>query len=329
MATFIKRGTKWIAQLYVKGKRSSKSFDTKNEAKDWARVEEHRMKQSKNILLGKTLGDAFLKYADEETPRKKGARWEAIRLKKLGRDTMASKQLADLEAWDFEDFIKRGEKAGLKGSSINRELEILCTVLNKAISWKWLTHSPLTGVKRPNNPPHRKVIILPEQRDNILIALNYAEDKPVNSPRQKIAVAFLLALESAMRYGEIWGLDWKYIDWVKCAAHLPDTKNGDPHDVPLSMRAIALLQKLGPPRTSGRVIDTNPRSSEVIFRRAVELAGYKGLLHFHDTRHTALTNLAKIFPNPLDLAKISNHRNVNQLMTYHNPTVEDLARRMG
>lgn len=321
---------KWIAEIRRKGQYKSKKHPSKTAAGDWARVEEHKMGQSSGVLRGKTLRDAFCRYAEEETPKKKGARWEEIRLRKMGRDPLADIQLMDLDSEDFDDFIARGTAAGLKGSSINRELEIISTVLTKSRSkkWKWMEGNPLEGVERPKNPPHRKVTISPEQRDNILTALYYSDTQPVVSARQRIAVAFLLALETAMRYSEIWGLDWDRIDWNRCSAHLPDTKNGEPHDVPLSIRAIELLISLSP-KASGKVIDTNPRSSEVIFRRAVELAGYKGLLHFHDTRHTALTDLAEKFPNPLDLAKISNHKNINQLMAYYNPKVQDLARRMG
>lgn len=52
----------------------------------------------------------------------------------------------------------------------------------------------------------------------------------------------LLALETAMRRGELLGLKWANVDLRRRVAHLPDTKNGDERDVPLSSRAVAVLE---------------------------------------------------------------------------------------
>lgn len=49
-------------------------------------------------------------------------------------------------------------------------------------------------------------------------------------------------------------------------------------------------------------------------------------IRFHDTRHEALSRLAKKIHNPMDLAKISGHKDVNILMNvYYNPDNTHLA----
>ena len=53
-----------------------------------------------------------------------------------------------------------------------------------------------------------------------------------------------LAVETAMRRGEIVSLQWKNVDLKRRVAHLPATKNGNARDVPMSSRAIAVLQAL-------------------------------------------------------------------------------------
>jgi len=98
-----------------------------------------------------------------------------------------------------------------------------------------------------------------------------------------------------MRQGEIWGLTWQDVYLGKCFVRLHDTKNGSKRDVPLSKEAIRLLELL--PRKAG---NTNQTSSAVIFGRALELANIKELT-FHDTRHEALTRLARKL-KVLDLA---------------------------
>ena len=145
----------------------------------------------------------------------------------------------------------------------------------------------------------------PAEIELILKALEYNESEQVISRRQHIAVAFLFALETAMRQGEIWKIQWQDVNLAKRYVTLPDTKNGTRRDVPLSKRAVELLQKLNF-QNSGRAIPFNQDSCATIFRRAVEITGTRDL-HFHDTRHTAITRLAKKLP-VLDLAWMVGHK---------------------
>ena len=97
--------------------------------------------------------------------------------------------------------------------------------------------------------------------------------------------------------------------------------NGSARDVPLSKKAQEILAKY--PDGFG----LTSRQLDVLFRRGKKLAGVDGT--FHDSRRTALTRLAKVFQNPLDLARVSGHKNLNMLIsTYYAPSVEDLAERM-
>ncbi len=67
-------------------------------------------------------------------------------------------------------------------------------------------------------------------------------------------VIFHLALETAMRQGEILALRWEHIDLRHGVAHLPETKNGHSRDVPLSRRARNFLQMM-PVNLHGNVFD--------------------------------------------------------------------------
>ena len=52
------------------------------------------------------------------------------------------------------------------------------------------------------------------------------------------------------------------------------------------------------------------------------------LLHFHDTRHEAITRLAKRL-DVLELARVVGHRDPRSLMIYYNETAEQLAKKLG
>ena len=97
-------------------------------------------------------------------------------------------------------------------------------------------------------------------------------------------------------------------------------------DVALSSRAVALLEKMHPKKV-GRVFQVPQASAGQIFRRTVQLAGISDLT-FHDTRHTAITALARKL-DMLDLARMVGHRDPRSLMIYYNATAEDIAERLG
>lgn len=61
---------------------------------------------------------------------------------------------------------------------------------------------------------------------------------------QELAYAFLIALETAMRQGEILGLVAARVHLSARYVELDKTKNGDARKVPLSSRAVTLLRVL-------------------------------------------------------------------------------------
>ena len=122
-----------------------------------------------------------------------------------------------------------------------------------------------------------------------------------------------MAIETGMRRGEILSLEWINIDPERKRALLPMTKNGRSRWVPLSKKAILILNQV--PRTSGLVFPL----SEVAVRQAWErLRKRSGLvdLNFHDLRHEAISRMFEKGLNVPEVASISGHRTASQLFRY-------------
>jgi integrase len=117
------------------------------------------------------------------------------------------------------------------------------------------------------------------------------------------------------------------INFEKSVAFLPLTKNGDSRYVPLSTKAIAILNSL-PRDIKGRIFPLNKGTVSILFLRAVRRAKVEDF-HFHDLRHMALTRLSSKFTNILELAAISGHRELKMLQRYVHIKAEDLAKKMG
>lgn len=328
MASIKPIGDKWRAQIYVKGIRESEVFITRAKAVAWAaqRETELRTNAAEGILSGKSCRDAFDKYRREVSIKKKGERWEHIRLAALERFDLDGKLFGNIKLLDVTTaMLCRWRDERLKtvaGSTINRDLTLLSNVMKIAkTEWGWIAKNPVSNVGRAEEPPARDRRISQAEIEALCHVLGF-DGATASTVSQRVAVAFLFALETAMRIGEICALNSSMIKGA--VAHLPAsiTKTNQKRDVPLSNRAVELLSLL----PYERLFDLTTMRVDALFRKAKKRAGIIDL-HFHDTRHEAITRLAKKL-DVLSLARMVGHNNLNQLMTYFNESAEDMAKRL-
>jgi integrase len=323
VATYRKRGQTWRAEIFLKGVRDSATRDTKAEAVAWAAAREAEiLAGARGLIIPKSVRHAITRYSEEVSPTHRGHRWEVVRLKKIEREIdfadrlMSEVSKADISAW------KLTLLETLKTSSARREYGVLRQVFSHARDeWGYLKVSPFDTVDPPAAGRPRKRRATDKEIDAIISALGYERGTKPTTAQHYIALAMLLAVETAMRQGEILSLDEG--SWLKekRIIHLDRTKNGDERDIPLSTRAIAVLE-LAPtfPVAAG--------TFDVLFRRARTKAGLLDL-HFHDLRREATSRLAKKL-DPMTLAKMTGHRQLNVLIsTYYAPDMSQFADALG
>lgn len=323
MATFRKRGDAWRVEVCVNGRRASSTHDTKVQARNWAIDKESEMKANDSDVPMHTLREAFVRYRDTVTITKKGERWESIRINKFIKTMpFVDQYLTELKTSTLAKWRDDSLRT-LQPASVHREMTVLASVLEIARrEWGWLIESPLKDVKKPTKPPHRDRLVAKDEADKLISALGYIDGIVVETKQQQVAIAFQFALETAMRAGEIVDLTWDRVSLSKRFVSLAETKNGDSRNVPLSNRAVELLQKQQH-LDSVRVFTVDSGSLSTFFRRARDKVEIKDL-HFHDTRHQAITNLAKKL-TVIQLARMVGHRDLRSLMIYYNETATELA----
>ncbi|MHB1565128.1 MAG: site-specific integrase [Acidiferrobacter sp.] len=135
------------------------------------------------------------------------------------------------------------------------------------------------------------------------------------------------AIETAMRRGEIAAMRWEHLDRKARVLLIPETKNGTPRRVPLSVAALAVLDGL-PRRIDGRVWGMRPDSISQAFERVCKAAGITGLT-FHDLRHEATSRLFEKGLGLMEVASITGHKTVQMLKRYTHLRAEDLVGRLG
>lgn len=326
MATPIKTavGT-WRIQIEVRGERDSGTFPTKREAVEWAAQRSTEMRAMAGGQAGtiKTLGDALLEYADKVSTKKPGEVKEVIRLKAFPKQECFPLQIRFSELTAAHLVIWRDARLKINSrGAVLRDMTLLSSVLEIARKeWRWIASNPMRDVSRPAEPDHRERVITGAEVRRMLRALRWQRRKPVRSVSHAIANAFLLALQTGARAGEICGLKWTD---VRADSFLVDGKTGKRFvpAVPTTMQTIEAMRGYD----DEFVFGLKPQSLDANFRKYRDRIGLKGFT-FHDTRHTAATRLAQLL-HVLDLCKMFGWTNPKRAMVYYNPKAGEIARRI-
>lgn len=332
MATFVKRGDTWRAQVRMKGVSKSATFDKKAQATAWAQETEAEILAGK---IGKSSGRLFRhavdKYCAEILPTKKGASKELIRATAICKRLQFIGELIDDVTPEMITTWKNQRLKEVKDSTVNRELNFLSAIFQAAVKeWKWIRENPVHGVKRPPKTPPVDRLISPEEIEQVISTFGISEGTTPTMTYQRVGLAFLFAIETGMRIGEICSLKHEDINIEKRFAIIRTSKNGDCRYVPLSSKSVHILSRL--PKDKSTVFGLTPAISDALWRKfrakAATALPSIATLRFHDTRHHAVTMLAKKL-DVLDLARMIGHRDINSLMIYYNATPTDIAERLG
>ncbi len=327
MASFRQRNGKWQARVIRGGyPDQTKTFESKADAEKWARALESAIDKGQFVSTSEahqtTLRDAIARYLLEVTPTMKGAAPDTIRLKAIMRKPIAKWSLANLSATRMAAYRDERLKEVSSGTVI-RELAYLSSIINHARrEWGVNVTNPVQMVRKPQSPQARSRVLTEEEIAKLLLAL-----EPVGRRSHWTKPAVQLALETAMRRGELLSLRWENIDLQDRTAFLPNTKNGDSRTVPLSTAAVQVLQGL-PKHISGVVIPVKFFSLDAAFKRACKRAGLADV-RFHDLRRTAITHIAEKLPNVIELAAVSGHKSLMVLKRYYRPAPIELAKKLG
>lgn len=341
MATITKTPSKtWKAIVRKKGWPTAiKTFRTKRDAQDWARHTEDDMVRGVYIdrapAESTTLESAMNRYLKEISPTKSAGSER--------RETVRAKPLLD-ELGDYAliaitpDLIGqyRDDRLALdkSGNTVRLELALLSHLFNIAIrEWRMgLIYNPVAAVRKPAAGPGRNRRLLPDEEKALLAACDQASNP-------MLGWMVRTAIYTGMRAGEIRSLRRDQVDLARRIIFLNKTKNGSARTVPLTQRAVEVIQEslahpVRPKDTDliywgepGR--DGQRRAYEYYpaWRRALIRAGITNL-RFHDLRHEAVSRLVEAGLGDQEVAAISGHKSMQMLRRYTHLRSEDLVARL-
>jgi integrase len=268
------------------------------------------------------MADLIDRYIVEVLPSMKGEKEDRIRLNAIMRHPSCKMRLTNLTPTVMGQY--RDERlTKISAGTVIRELAYFSSIINHARrEWGISIENPIRMVRKPQSPQGRNRILSETEKQALLVAV-----KPSGRRNVWLEPVVKLALETAMRRGELLSLRWSNIDLKRRTALLETTKNGERRIVPLSSSAVDMLNNL-PMHIGGEVFPISACALAAMFDRAVVRAGLLDF-RFHDLRHTAITEIAKKLPNLLELSAVSGHKSLKMLQRYYHPKAEELAQKLG
>lgn len=352
MAQFEKRGDyQWRARVRRAGyPQQSKTFETRADAEAWARDIEGKMDRGvfvdRSELERTHLKDLIDRYREEVTPTKKGARKELSKLKILAASHLGKMTLANIAPSDIVDY--RNQRINVvSAATVIKEVNLLSSIFSTAISeWKMRgMTNPVVGVRRL--PIGVKA---PKARDRRILDVKFGDKTEIEwileaTQSQALKLILPLAVESAMRRGEMVAFEHADMSLARQTIKLHDTKNGDARVVPLSKAAVSVLRGL--PDSDKGVFGVGADSVTQAFGRALRRARknyeqwceeceispdpkFLKNLRLHDMRHEGTSRLFEEKGlNVPEVSAVTGHKDLRSLKRYTHLNAEKIAKKLG
>jgi integrase len=309
----------WCAQVSLEGHRLSKYGRTQRECRDWikatlAQIDTGLIYDSTHITLQRFV-ETWLNGVDLARREKTALQYRQIArnyiLPRLGK-----MRLQDIRSVHIRRMYVSFREGGTGARTLQLIHAILHNALNQAVREGILLRNPAEAVERPRVEAKEFKIFTEDQARQFLLATSGHRNEAL----------FYLALTTGMREGELLGLKWSDVDWIKGVLNVqrqlqridhkglafvpPKTKSG--------IRQIKLGQGMldrlaehrlrqdcereacgGRWQENGLIFPSSigtPLEPHRIYDEFKELLVKAGLpdMRFHDLRHTALSLLIEM-----------------------------------
>ena len=327
MANIRRRQGRWQAQVRRKGySQVTKTFTSKEAAKRWIKAVETDMERGEfKPRLDMTVGQLIKRYQTDIIQKQKAHQSALVRCRRLRR-MLGKINLSDLSPAHLASYRDERLKS-IKPNTLKRELSILSSAINTAIiDW---------GIPIPSNPvAMTRIPKYDDSRDRRL--KDGEEEKLLAIAKPVYRRAIIIAVETAIRRGELLNIRKSHINFDKQTLHIPETKTDTPRTIPLSTRAIKAFRDQIKSISDANVVQMkrDPKlfsMSAPMFRH--EIHKYRVKLdmedwRFHDLRHEATSRLFERGLNVMEVALVTGHQDLRMLMRYTHLRAEDLVGRL-
>ena len=279
MALYKREGIWWV-DIHHQGKRIRKTTGTeiKEDAQRFHDQFKHDLWAQEKIkaIPKKSWMDAVVRWLAEST-HKRSLPTDKIHLAWLDQ-FLRVKALSEIDRDLVEWIAKKKEEEGVSLTTVNRVLELVRAILNRAHKeWGWLDTTPIIRMRKIEN---RRIRWLTKQE-----AARLLKELP---PHLEAMAAFTLA--TGLRESNVTQLKWSQVHLAQKHAliHADESKSKRPIPVPLNKQALKILNsELGKHSLYVFTYEGNPvtRCNNHAWQKALKRAGINDF-RWHDLRHT-------------------------------------------
>lgn len=196
-------------------------------------------------------------------------------------------RLKDIDVKTVNGFKQKRHREGAKNATINRDLALLKSLINKAVKWesfRGLNPVSMAGML-PENNEHVARPLSEEEIERLLGELP-GETKPI----------FEFAVATGIRIGNVMRMQWSHIDRKNKIIKLPTTKPKKSLQLPLNDWADDILNRvprhIRSPYVFCKMNGDRYKWIHRGFKNALKRAGLETSIRIHDLRHSYGTLLA-------------------------------------
>lgn len=340
--------TKWEVRLYENGRgstRITRRFDRKSDAEAFLEqhkleIKERKLNPFKQITFAnRTFADEANYWLDDGRLRFSSSHIKNIEsyfkdiLPKFGKLTV------DRFTPEFlSQFQKDEKKKGSSNTTVNRKTDAIMAILNHSVKHRRIPFNPANGFRKLSKQ-HIEMHFWDSKEAGSFLAC-MSELYPKGSAQRWVYVAYLVALNTAMRAGEIWGLQPVDISengetivvrrqYNRVTNDFGMTKGKKSRLVPCpdilhrELKELIGVNQLKPKSENGKTIFQNEKGNPICHDNFFDRQFLKDLkkwggrfVRFHDLRHTAATLM---IANGIDLKtvkEICGHADIATTMNY-------------
>ena len=245
--------------------------------------------------------------------------------KSLRQSPQSLPATADLSSAELAEAKRILKKDGYNG-------RVPWVVADWVVAWMQFPQSEEQALMRACRYPHW---FQPVKDDPSPERLRERKWRAARAPRVKardrrngrLWAAVSFAVQTALRRGELLKLRWKHVHLDRGYLDLPAeiTKNNKPRLVPLTLRALRILQSQ--PRNDESVFPITEDTLDQAFVRARQRSGSLDL-RLHDLRHEATSRLfERTNLRETEIGDITGHTDPRMLQRYYNKRANDIVER--
>jgi integrase len=238
------------------------------------------------------------------------------------RDYFGSRKLKTITYGDIRTYkhlrLSTPTKYGNQRSiaTVNKELSKLKRMFNIAVREQWLTRNPFeNGESLIGEEEHRNRILSLEEEARLFEAI---DSRP---QRKHLKGIVLIALDCALRRGEIFKLRWSSVNLEEKTITVTafNSKTARERTVAMTSRVFNELQSLWDEskKDNGKLVfgvNVTIKTSWKKICREAKIEDFR----FHDCRHTAISRMIRAGIPPVECMRVSGHTTLTAFNIYAN-----------